>query len=133
MLKKLTLETCRRCDLIEITREVERVVGEDGLTDGLVVAYSPHTTAGITINENADPSVVDDMVMKLTKVIDHRDSDYRHVEGNSDSHVKTSLVGPSQTVIVEDGKLLLGRWQGIFFVECDGPRPRNLFVKTLHG
>ncbi|MCP3678436.1 MAG: YjbQ family protein [Deltaproteobacteria bacterium] len=130
---RLNIETHRRCELIEITGDVERVVMEDGLTDGLVVVYSPHTTAGITINENADPSVVDDMVMKLTKVIEHRDPDYRHGEGNSDSHIKTSLVGPSQTVIVEGGKLLLGTWQGIFFVECDGPRSRKLFVKLLHG
>ncbi len=133
MITRLNIETRRRCELIEITGEVERVVMEDGLTDGLVVVYSPHTTAGITINENADPSVVDDMVMKLTKVIEHRDPDYRHGEGNSDSHIKTSLVGPSQTVIVEGGKLLLGTWQGIFFVECDGPRSRKLFVKLLHG
>ncbi len=133
MITRLNIETHRRCELIEITGDVERVVMEDGLTDGLVVVYSPHTTAGITINENADPSVVDDMVMKLTKVIEHRDPDYRHGEGNSDSHIKTSLVGPSQTVIVEGGKLLLGTWQGIFFVECDGPRSRKLFVKLLHG
>lgn len=133
MITRLNINTQRRCELIEITGEVERVVREGGLTDGLVVVYSPHTTAGITINENADPSVVDDMVMKLTKVIEHRDPDYRHGEGNSDSHIKTSLVGPSQTVIVEGGKLLLGTWQGIFFVECDGPRSRKLFVKTLHG
>jgi secondary thiamine-phosphate synthase enzyme len=133
MITRLNIETRRRCELLEITGEVERVVREDGLTDGLVVVYSPHTTAGITINENADPSVVDDMVMKLTKVIEHRDHDYRHGEGNSDSHIKTSLVGPSQTVIVEGGRLLLGTWQGIFFVECDGPRSRKLFVKTLHG
>ena len=133
MITRLHIETRRRCELIEITGEVERVVREDGLTDGLVVVYSPHTTAGITINENADPSVVDDMVMKLTKVIEHRDPDYRHGEGNSDSHIKTSLIGPSQTVIVEGGRLLLGTWQGIFFVECDGPRSRKLFVKTLHG
>ena len=133
MITRLNIETRKRSELIEITGEVERVVREVGLTDGLVVVYSPHTTAGITINENADPSVVDDMVMKLTKVIEHRDHDYRHGEGNSDSHIKTSLVGPSQTVIVEGGKLLLGTWQGIFFVECDGPRSRKLFVKTLHG
>lgn len=133
MITRLNIETRKRCELIEITGEVERVVREDGLTDGLVVVYSPHTTAGITINENADPSVVDDMVMKLTKVIEHRDPDYRHGEGNSDSHIKTSLIGPSQTVIVEGGRLLLGTWQGIFFVECDGPRSRKVFVKTLHG
>ncbi len=133
MITSLNINTQRRCELIEITGEVERVVREGGLTDGLVVVYSPHTTAGITINENADPSVVDDMVMKLTKVIEHRDPDYRHGEGNSDSHIKTTLVGPSQTVIVESGRLLLGTWQGIFFVESDGPRSRKLFVKTLHG
>ncbi|MCP3676054.1 MAG: YjbQ family protein [Deltaproteobacteria bacterium] len=133
MITRLNIETRRRCELLDITGEVERVVREGGLTDGLVVVYSPHTTAGITINENADPSVVDDMVMKLTKIIEHRDPDYCHGEGNSDSHIKTTLVGPSQTVIVEDGKLLLGTWQGIFFVECDGPRSRKFFVKTLHG
>ncbi len=133
MITRLNIETIRRCELLDITAEVERVVREGGLTDGLVIVYSPHTTAGITINENADPSVVDDMVMKLTKVIEHRDPDYRHGEGNSDSHIKTSLVGPSQTVIVEGGKLLLGTWQGIFFVECDGPRSRKVVVKTING
>jgi len=133
MITELTITTREGCELLDITGEVEKVVREMGLQSGLVVVYSPHTTAGITINENADPSVAEDIIMKLSRVIDREDPAYRHGEGNSDSHIKTSLVGPSQTVIVEGGKLLLGTWQGIFFVESDGPRSRTVFVKVVHG
>ena len=133
MITELTITTREGCELLDITGKVEQVVREKGLQSGLVVVYSPHTTAGITINENADPAVVEDIIMKLSRVIDREDPAYRHGEGNSDSHIKTSLVGPSQTVIVEGGKLLLGTWQGIFFVESDGPRSRKVFVKAVHG
>ena len=133
MITELTITTREGCELLDITGKVEQVVREKGLQSGLVVVYSPHTTAGITINENADPAVVEDIIMKLSRVIDRGDPAYRHGEGNSDSHIKTSLVGPSQTVIVEGGKLLLGTWQGIFFVESDGPRSRKVFVKAVHG
>ena len=127
----IEIKTDRRSELVDITRQVERAVMESGIKDGIALVYSPHTTAGITINENADPSVISDISNKLRKVIDEHDPDYRHMEGNSDSHIKTSLVGSSEMVIVEDGRLVLGRWQGIFLAEFDGPRTRRVYVKVI--
>ncbi|MBI4715015.1 MAG: YjbQ family protein [Nitrospirae bacterium] len=128
---RLTVETRKRCEFIDITDQVVRAVETSGVRDGMVVIYCPHTTAGITINENADPSVMRDMERKLSRVFEKDDSDYRHGEGNSDSHIKSSLVGASETVILEEGRLALGAWQGIFLAEFDGPRARNVFVHVV--
>ncbi|MBE9532148.1 MAG: YjbQ family protein, partial [Proteobacteria bacterium] len=96
-----------------------------------VLVFCPHTTAGITINENADPDVPHDILMKSEKLIERKDPDFRHAEGNSDAHLKSSLFGASESVIVEDGRLVLGTWQGIYFAEFDGPRTRNVFLKMI--
>jgi secondary thiamine-phosphate synthase enzyme len=118
---------------VDITDEVTEAVRESGVSDGILFVYCPHTTAGITINENADPSVPHDITMKTGKLIDRRDPDYRHGEGNSDGHIKSSLVGASEMVIIENGELVLGTWQGVFFAEFDGPRSRNVFLKIIPG
>jgi secondary thiamine-phosphate synthase enzyme len=99
--------------------------------DGVCVLFTQHTTCGLTINENADPDVKSDMLKKLEALIPRREPYYEHAEGNSDSHVKTSLVGNSATVLIEDGELVLGRWQGIYFCEFDGPREREMMVKLV--
>ena len=116
-------------DIVDITSQVRRIVKESGVRDGLCVVFSMHTTAGITINENADPDVKTDMIAGLSRAFPERD-DYRHMEGNSHSHLRTSCVGPSQTLIVSDGDLLLGTWQGLFLCEFDGPRTRRVVVKV---
>lgn len=118
--------------LLDITNEVEKLVLNSNIKEGLCIVYCPHTTAGITINEAFDPSVQDDFVFAMNKVVpSHRE--FTHSEGNSDSHVKTSLTGPSQTIIISEGRLMLGRWQGIYFAEFDGPRAREVWVKILGG
>jgi secondary thiamine-phosphate synthase enzyme len=109
---------------------VEDEVRRRNIRDGLCIVYCPHTTAAITINEAADPDVARDIAVVLERLAPHR-GDYAHAEGNSDSHIKTALLGPSQAVIIRDGRLALGQWQGIFFCEFDGPRDRRFFVKTL--
>jgi secondary thiamine-phosphate synthase enzyme len=129
----LRLRTTQRAQLLEITRELEEVVRASGVQDGIVVAQSLHTTAGLTINENADPDVVHDLRAKVERLVPREESFYRHAEGNSDSHLKTSLFGPSLTIIVSGGKLVLGRWQGVYFCEWDGPRERQVAVQILAG
>lgn len=115
---------------LDITSRVKEEVASSGLKSGICTVYVPHTTAGVTVNENADPSVPQDVLMALRKVIP--DSlPYAHSEGNSPAHVKASLVGPSVTLILEDGRLQLGTWQGIFFCEFDGPRRRKVFLKII--
>ena len=116
-------------DIVDITSQVRRIVRESGVRDGICVVFSMHTTAGITINENADPDVKTDMIAGLSRAFPERD-DYRHMEGNSHSHLRTSCVGPSQTLIVSEGDLLLGTWQGLFLCEFDGPRTRRVAVKV---
>ncbi len=116
-------------DIVDITSQVRGIVRESGVRDGICVVFSMHTTAGITINENADPDVKTDMIAGLSRAFPERD-DYRHMEGNSHSHLRTSCVGPSQTLIVSDGDLLLGTWQGLFLCEFDGPRTRRVVVKV---
>ena len=118
---------------MDITDDVAKAVRKIRISDGILLIYCPHTTAGITINENADPSVLTDINLKTSKFIDHNDPDYRHGEGNSDSHIKSSFFGASETVIIERGKLVLGTWQGIFFAEFDGPRNREIFLKIIPG
>ena len=116
--------------MLDVTAEVRQAVGESGIKDGLVMAYVPHTTAGITINENADPDVCRDILGFLGKLVP-ADKSFRHVEGNSDAHIQAGLMGSSVMVIVEEGKLVLGTWQSVFFCEFDGPRTRKLHIKVM--
>ncbi len=132
-LAELSISTMRHCDFLDITEEVRQVVRESGVSDGICVVYSPHTTAAVTINENADPSVVSDMVMAGYKIIKRGDPEYGHAEGNSDGHIKASFYGASETVIIEEGRLMLGTWQGIYLAEFDGPRQRRVLVKIIAG
>ena len=127
----IRVRTEQRSQLIDITRRVSAVVAASGVRAGVAVAQSLHTTAALTINENADPDVVSDLVAKTAALIPHREAFYRHAEGNSDSHLKTSLFGPSLSVLVSDGELVLGTWQGIYLCEWDGPRERKVAVQVL--
>ena len=131
-MKNIPLSTNRRCEFVDITSQVQRAVEECGLQQGLAMVFVPHTTAGLTINENADPSVVSDLLVILERLVPER-GDYRHSEGNSDAHCKASLMGSSLNVAVQDGKLALGTWQGIYFCEFDGPRRRKFQVLTVPG
>ena len=130
MIGSFTVRTSARSGMVSITRDVADAVRSLGITDGAVAVYTPHTTAGITINENADPDVVRDIVTTLDETFPQR-SDYHHAEGNSDAHVKSSLVGCSELVLVQGGELVLGTWQGVFFCEFDGPRTRKVYVSTV--
>ena len=127
----IRVRTHARCELIEITAEVQAVVSRSGVREGIVVAQSLHTTAALTLNENADPDVRHDLLAKLERLVPRREGFYQHTEGNSDSHLKTSFFGPSLTLLVSEGKLVLGTWQGIFLCEFDGPRERKVAVQTL--
>lgn len=129
-MEKLHIQTRKRNDMIDITTQIQSVIDIQGWMDGAVLVYCPHTTGAITVNEGADPDVTRDILINLSKLIPHQ-GDYRHFEGNSDSHIKTSLFGPDQLVIVEEGMLQLGTWQKIFFCEFDGPRERSIWVKFL--
>ena len=133
MVYEISLKTTGRTQLVDITRQVESIVLQSGVTKGICVIYAPHTTAGVTINENADPSVKKDIKTMLDKLIPWREPFYEHAEGNSAAHIKSSIIGCSQTVIIQDGRLLLGTWQGIFFCEFDGPRTRKVYVKIIEG
>ncbi|OFX14898.1 MAG: hypothetical protein A2Z18_02490 [Armatimonadetes bacterium RBG_16_58_9] len=124
------VRTSERHQFIDITSQVQKCIDEAQFKDGLVSVFVPHTTAGVTINENADPDVVFDLLNTLAGLIPKR-AGYRHVEGNSDSHVKSSLIAPSLLVIVENGRLQLGTWQAIYFAEFDGPRNRQCWVKLV--
>ena len=130
MIQTFQVRTCEQIEFIDITRSVQEAVGKTGAEDGICIVFVPHTTAGITINENADPSVVQDIMMALNRIIPSKDQ-YRHLEGNSPAHIKASLLGCSQTVLFESGKLCLGTWQGIYFCEFDGPRNRKVYVKIM--
>lgn len=127
----IQLRTGSRAEMIDITSQVQSVIDRAGLQEGAVVLQSLHTTAGLTINENADPDVVHDLTAKLGRLVPREEGYYRHAEGNSDSHLKTSMMGPSLTVIVDAGRLVLGTWQGIYFCEWDGPRSRKVAVRLL--
>ncbi|MDP8254728.1 MAG: secondary thiamine-phosphate synthase enzyme YjbQ [Candidatus Alcyoniella australis] len=124
------VNTNDRQQLIDITAQVERIVAQSGFRDGLAVVFTPHTTAGITINENADPDVQHDLLLVLDRLLPQL-PEFRHAEGNSPGHAKSSLVGCSQTLIVEHGRLCLGTWQGIYFCEFDGPRTRRVWVRLI--
>ena len=124
--------SAQRKDFINITPQVREAVGKSGVANGIAVVYCPHTTAGITINENADPDVVHDLLIGLDKAFLDR-AEFRHGEGNSAAHLKASATGSSATVIIEGGKLVLGTWQGIYFCEFDPPRNRKFYVKVIGG
>jgi secondary thiamine-phosphate synthase enzyme len=130
MIKHINVKTRSRTELVNITSDVQKVVSESGIKSGVCYVYVPHTTAAVTINEGADPSVVKDILSTLNKQFP-KDPNYLHMEGNSDAHIKTSLVGSSEAVIIEGGKLLLGTWQAIFFCEFDGARNRKVIVKVM--
>ncbi len=129
---QISLKTTARCEMIDITGRIRKILREKGLQTGLCIVYVPHTTAGVTINENADPDVPADILSSLNRLVP-LDNAYRHREGNSAAHVKSTLVGVSQAVPVEDGDLVLGTWQALFFCEFDGPRNRKILVKFLKG
>lgn len=133
MLHTLELSTASRDEMRDITREIISLVHQSGIKEGTVLIYCPHTTAGIAINENADPDVKHDVLMRLNEVYPREHPKYRHAEGNTASHLKSITCGPSQTVIITEGELLLGRWQGIYFCEFDGPRRRQYHVKMMEG
>ena len=132
MLKNFVICTNDKENMYNITAQVRSFVADSGVCEGIAFIFSPHTTAGITINENADPDVVTDMIFGMDKAYPDR-NEFRHAEGNSSAHLKTSAVGTSETVIIHNGKLLLGIWQGIYFCEFDGARNRTFYVKILEG
>jgi len=132
VLKEITIKTNTQTQILDITTQVQKVVGESGIAEGLCCVFVPHTTAGVTINENADPSVKQDIVMELNKVIPF-DDNYNHLEGNSAAHIKASIIGSSVNVPVKNNYLLLGTWQGICFCEFDGPRQRHFYVKIIEN
>lgn len=131
-MESIQLKTHSRQQLVDVTRMVAEVIRKSGVKDGAAVVYVPHTTAGVTINEAADPSVAADLENKLSQLIPHQ-GPYRHSEGNSDAHIKASLMGSSVHLIVSNGEPVLGTWQGIFFCEFDGPRTRQFMVQVLKG
>lgn len=132
MIQTLQVRSTKQTELIDITSLVVDMVQKAGVKEGLCVLYVPHTTAAITINENADPSVPRDILMEINKIVPFDDR-YQHTEGNSAAHIKSSLIGCSRTLFIESGRLLLGTWQGIFFCEFDGPRNRQVHVKVVSG
>ncbi len=119
--------------MVDISNEVAQVVRDSGVSDGLVTVYCPHTTAAITINENADPDVINDMLRQFTEMVPWRQPFYDHGEGNSAAHVKSSMVGASETIPIAGGKMSLGTWQGVYFCEFDGPRRRRFAVTVVAG
>jgi secondary thiamine-phosphate synthase enzyme len=130
IIKEIEVKTRSRVELIDITHQVERIVKESGISEGVCVLYIPHTTAAVTINENADPSVKEDIITKLNQLIPSGDS-YHHTEGNADAHIKATLVGSSETIGVRGGELSMGTWQGVFFCEFDGPRRRKVLIRVF--
>jgi secondary thiamine-phosphate synthase enzyme len=130
MLKRLEVKTSDRVQLVDITSHIKAVLKSEEVTTGAVIVYVPHTTCGVTINENADPAVKEDILATLDRMVPLQ-GDYRHLEGNSAAHIKSSLMGMSVTIIVESGALVLGTWQGIFLAEFDGPRKRSVLLKII--
>lgn len=131
-MEKLSIKTTRRNEVVDITGEVKEIVERAKFSEGICVVYVPHTTAAVTINENADPSVQRDILACLSKLIPESGS-YTHREGNSDAHIKAATLGPSVTLVVSSGRLVLGTWQGIYFCEFDGPRQRGIWVQLIPG
>jgi len=132
MIHKISVSTNSHTEFVDITSEIRSCVTESKISEGFVLVYVPHTTAGITINEHADPSVVQDIIYSLDKNIPWSDR-YRHTEGNAAAHIKASLMGSSINVLIENGNLVLGTWQGIFFCEFDGPRSRKVYAKVIES
>jgi len=131
-MRTFSISTSERVDLVEITSTVAQEVAKSGIGTGTVTIYVPHTTCGVTINESADPDVARDIKMHLAKLVP-QDGGFKHYEGNSDSHIKTSMIGSSENIIIENGKLVLGTWQGIFLCDFDGPRTRKVYIKIVEG
>lgn len=132
MITELEITTRARSEMLDITGEIRKIAKDSGIKDGICYLYVPHTTAGITINEDADPDVIRDIIDTLERIVPW-DGSYRHSEGNSAAHIKASLMGPSKSIPIENGEILLGRWQGIFFCEFDGPRSRKIILKLTEG
>jgi len=128
--KDFSVSTKQRNEMIDITSRVGSIVRQSGISKGDCIAYCPHTTAAITINENADPSVMHDILLTLEEMVPHYRAGYRHSEGNSDAHCKSAIVGSSRQILIDNGALQLGTWQGIFFCEFDGPRSRSVIVQV---
>ena len=131
-MEKINLRTTKRVDLLDITSDIQNMVLKSRVIDGICFIFCPHTTAGLTINENADPSVRRDIINALNQLVPEN-AGYSHSEGNADSHIKSSLLGSSLAVFVEHGQLTFGTWQGIYFCESDGPRSREVWVKVIQG
>ena len=131
-MRTFSVSTSERVDLVEITSTVAQEVAKSGVGTGTVTIYVPHTTCGVTINESADPDVARDIKMHLAKLVP-QDGGFKHYEGNSDSHIKASMIGSSENILIEDGKLVLGTWQGIFLCDFDGPRTRKVYIKIVEG
>ena len=129
-MEKLDIKTHSRVEFQDITSRVNDAVKNSGVDSGICYVFIPHTTAGVMVNEHADPGVVEDIAMQLDKMVPEH-GNYRHMEGNSPAHIKATLVGDSETLFVENGKLVLGTWQGVFFCEFDGPRSRHILVKVI--
>jgi secondary thiamine-phosphate synthase enzyme len=130
LIHKVDIKTSSRVEFQDITLKVRDAIGASGVQSGVCHLYVPHTTAGVIVNEHADPSVVEDIAAQLEAMVpQHRN--YRHLEGNAPAHIKASLVGSSETLFIEDGKIVLGTWQGVFFCEFDGPRNRHLLIKIF--
>jgi secondary thiamine-phosphate synthase enzyme len=130
MKKTISVKTKAKTEFIDITRNIEEAIRSEGVMDGACLIFVPHTTAAVTINESADPSVKSDILMVLNKMVPWEES-YRHLEGNSPAHIKSSIIGPSEIIGVEGGRLSLGTWQGVFFCEFDGPRTRKIHIRSL--
>jgi len=129
-MEQIAVKTHKQCEMLDITSQVESVVRKSEVKSGICCVFVPHTTAGVTINENADPNVIRDIIMELNKIVPP-DDNYTHGEGNSAAHIKSSMVGCSQTVLIAEGRLALGTWQSLFFCEFDGPRSRMAWVRVM--
>jgi secondary thiamine-phosphate synthase enzyme len=130
MIHRLKVSTRRRAEFVDITREIQRIVHDSRIDEGVAVVYCPHTTCGLTIQENADPGVQHDMLLLLERIAPREDRAYRHIEDNSASHLQASAMGFSQTVLIEGRRLVLGRWQAIYLCEFDGPRERTVLIRV---
>ncbi len=130
MLIQMNIRTSKHTQMINITETVQKAVTESGVKSGICTVFIPHTTAAVTINENADPDVVRDFTMEINKIVPWEDG-YQHMEGNSAAHLKASMIGFSEQIIIDDGRLVLGTWQGVYFCEFDGPRSRKLYLKIM--
>lgn len=127
---EISIKTNKRNELVDITQKIMDIISKSNIKDGFCIVWCPHTTAGITINENADPDVKDDIIMGLNNIVSSS-WPFKHAEGNSDAHIKSSMMGCEKTLIIENGDLILGTWQSVYFCEFDGPRNRNVIVKLV--